>query len=870
MSNDVDQALAQVETWIQKTPFDLSQTSAHFVTLEQILSRAQIPDQDQWANVAQAMQHFLDAIESIVRRGQTAKSESAQLFSILLTVMAEAGQYRHEQARPASKSQEEQRVKMMETMGELRKTAIRVAKTYLAQPAFDPLRNDFEAEIYPLLDSMNPDLDPDRFMPFRVIQIGNIAERLYGFTVRTDDPYLVGDGKQAGLLREIYDRKYLRFGTSGVRGRWERDFTQARAQQVVQAVCDFLKNQDVPAYVGAEDLSGKCIIIGYDSRLNARKVAEWTAAVCLANGFSVKLANRDTPTPALVFYMTDYLNPGSGSEAGEVAGLINCTASHNPPEWQGIKFNPRLGYPAPTNVTDFIAARVNEIQMLDRPVPTADLDEANSAGRLQGFDPIDLYTRWILNSGNGNQRIPLDTDRIRDFFSQKTVVIDEMHGSARGYLTRLLGEIGVRYTVIHAETDPTLPGLDYANPEEPFIGALKDRVKESGAVLGLGMDTDADRFGIVDRGGIYLRPNQILPILIHYLGVDRGLTGRVIATQTGSPLIEPLADQIAGNERNRPDENVIPAYIDHPFYHRRVGKREDRVFKNTFMVPVGIKYIEEQRRTDRAYHGIKDKDLPATWRDTILIGGEESSGLTTRGHVTDKDGVWANLLVMDMLAYYGSRADNKLNSISEIWQDLCNMDCCWASYGGQETQVESSNRGRTDVDAVLEAKEDLINYYLDSSAEGQADNSLAGLAVIYAGGVRYDIAEMQLRDAQGDERHFVRVRSSGTEPINRIYVESSDPETAHLLMQTVLDKLDELIAREIKQAATEWRLVDILTTTKLSSQLIDAVKATADEHKWSLESIVRKLEKVTEAPRYLEGRNKRMANRWINALSQNG
>ena len=77
-------------------------------------------------------------------------------------------------------------------------------------------------------------------------------------------------------------------------------------------------------------------------------------------------------------------------------------------------------------------------------------------------------------------------------------------------------------------------------------------------------------------------------------------------------------------------------------------------------MPVGIKYIEEIRRVDRSYRGLNP--LPADWRDRILIGGEESSGLTSRGHITDKDGPWANLLIMDMLAYFGTRPENPLTT----------------------------------------------------------------------------------------------------------------------------------------------------------------------------------------------------------------
>lgn len=847
-----------------------AQIGNDFVKLNRALTWAE--NLEAWQPADQAMREFLRTLESAIDNGALenawTQSTSAKVFSILLTLMAEAGQYRHETYRPPPDA-DQTRYRMLQDqvlpgMGRLRAVAVKLAKIYLSRPVFASVARDIEEEIFPLLDDMDPAVAPDRYMPFRVIHVGNVVERLYGFRFRTGDPTLVGDSNGAGLLQEIYERKYLRFGTSGVRGRWGRDFTEERAKQVVQAICDFLKNQDAPPYAAAENLQGRRMVIGYDSRLNARLVASWAAQVCLANGFSVDLANRDTPTPALVYYMTDYLG------ADEVAGLINCTASHNPPEWQGIKFNPRLGYPAPTNLTDFIASRINEIQIVGRPNTEAALEDQTEQGRLRGFDPIDLYTNWILDSGRGNPRIAPDFDRIRKYFGDQVVVVDEMHGAGRGYLTRLLGEIGVRCTVIHAETDPMLPGLDYANPEEPFINSLKEKVKESGAILGLGLDTDADRFGIVDRGGIYLRPNQILPILVRYLGVDRGLNGRVIATQTGSPLIEPLAGMIRGNEAFMPESGVIPAYIDHPFYQRRVGQREDRVYKNTFMVPVGIKYIEEQRRTDRRYRSLPQ--LLDNWRSVLLIGGEESSGLTTRGHVTDKDGIWANLLVMDLLAYYGTLPDKSLSSLSDIWQDTCQLPGCWLSYGGRE--LRGSNAGRADVDAILEAKEDLISYYLDLFSATKPDNKpalsgaegLADLNVVYAGGVRYDICELQLRDAQGDDRHFLRVRSSGTEPINRIYVESSNPEIAQRLMRTVLDKLEELIAREIGQAQTEWRLVDVLTLTQMSPRLLDTVQKALAERGWSVASVTGKLKRMIHAPNYLEHRNRRTALGWVNAL----
>ena len=814
-----------------------------------------------WRSVVNDMSTFLDVLHGKVISDPALiandPANSSRAFSMLLTLIATGTQYRLEQFLPKDSQGEAQRLLIDEVYipltGDLRQKAIRLAKDYLVAPVFDSLRTDIDHEILPLLDSMDYQIDPNRWMPFRVVQIGNIYERLIMFRLRTQEPLLIGNENGLGLLRMIYDRKYLRFGTSGVRGRWDADFTERRAKQVVQAVCDYLNDINVPDFVGRENLAGRKIVIGYDTRRNADRVAEWTAQVCLANGFSVDFANRDTPTPALVYYLTDYL------PQDEVAGLIICTASHNPPEWQGIKFNPRLGYPAPTNLTDFVSFHINEMQLVDADARTTSLVEGRQQGRLRGFDPLDDYVAWIRNNGNGNARIPVDFDRIREFFSDKMVVIDEFHGSGRGYLTRLAGEAGVRYTVVHAQRDPELTGLDYANPEEPFINPLKDKVAETGAHLGLGMDTDADRFGIVDQGGVYFRPNQILPMLIRYLGVERGITGRVIATQTGSPLNEVLAGMIPGNEENQPAEGALPGYVGHPFYRISIGDREDRILKHAFLVPVGIKYIEEIRRVDRAYQA--QKHLPEDWRDRILIGGEESSGLTTRGHITDKDGPWANLLVMDMLAYFGTREENPLTTIAAIWEETVHMEGLWNSFGCAPDD-ESSHTGREDVDAPLEAKEAFISYYLDLAESGE-ELEVAGMAIAFLGGIRYEVAEMQLKDAAGDDRYQLRVRASGTEPINRIYVESVDPRQGRVIMDAALAKLEDLTIEEITKAHSQWRLVDMLSQTKLTDKTREAVKGTIAAQGWPLVEIKDKLKKLMAA---LEARNRKIADAWLKVL----
>lgn len=786
---------------------------------------------------------------------------ASAVFSMLLTVAATGTQGRLELYQPKDKAGEALRAQIdsdyLPRSQALRRKTIELADGFLHNPVFASLAEGIHYEILPLLKSLDSELDPDRVMPYRVIQIGNIFDRLYGLRLRTNDPVLVGTTDKKGLLREIYDRKYLRFGTSGVRGRWGHDFTETRARQVVQAICDFMNNREVPAFVKAEDLGGKRVVLGHDTRRNSDLVTNWAAETCLGNGFMVDLATRDVPTPALAYYETEAL------PADEVAGLIIATASHNPPEWQGIKFNPRLGYPAPTNVTDFIAFRINELQILEQAGASTPAEIARSRGLVRDFDPLDSYVHWIQSNGKGNARIPIDFDRIRRYFADKSVVVDEMHGAGRDYLTRLLGEAGVRYTVLHAQVDPDLGGQDYANPEEPFNQLLKDTVRKTGAQLGMGMDTDADRFGIVDRGGVYFRPNQILPMLIRYLGIDRGLTGRVIATQTGSPLIEVLAGMIPGNEAHKPRAGALPGYVAQRNYKCSVGQIASRTLKNAFSVPVGIKYIEEIRRMDDSYNVLKE--LPADWRDKILIGGEESSGLTTRGHITDKDGPWANLLIMDMIAYYGCRAEKPLHSLQEIWQETVTMPGLWESFG--TSSDSSSHAGRADVDAPLEAKEAFINYYLDlAKGKKPEDLRIADLQVNYLGGIRYELVEMQLTDDTGNNRYYLRMRASGTEPINRVYIEAAKLETGQAILHEVLRRLELISIETLRQAKSPWHLADMLCQCKASPVALEAVKHYIREKNWALAEVLTCMDRMSFS---LEKRNRKTLQLWRHSLEEN-
>jgi len=230
-----------------------SQFSAGLATEFNRLNRAiLVADRPQsWQPAIADMNAFLSQLEAWLAENPAVIGEdivtSSRIFSLLLTLAATGTQGRLELFQAKDDATKAIRAQIDEEYlprsGDMRRKAIAIAREYLCNPVFASLSEDIRYEILPLLESLDDKQDPDRFMAYRVIQIGNIFERLFALRLRTGDPALLGLAGKKGLLREIYDRKYLRFGTSGVRGRWGFDFTETRARQVVQAICDFLNNE---------------------------------------------------------------------------------------------------------------------------------------------------------------------------------------------------------------------------------------------------------------------------------------------------------------------------------------------------------------------------------------------------------------------------------------------------------------------------------------------------------------------------------------------------------------------------------------------------------------------------------------------------
>ncbi|MGB2983488.1 MAG: hypothetical protein WBC63_06445, partial [Candidatus Bipolaricaulia bacterium] len=342
----------------------------------------------------------------------------------------------------------------------------------------------------------------------------------------------------------------------------------------------------------------------------------------------------------------------------------------------------------------------------------------------------------------------------------KVVVIDEMHGTGRDYMRRILDEICIPYQVIHGERDPLLGDLHAANPEEPHIQKLKDTVRETGAVLGIGLDTDADRYGIVDACGIYIQPNAILAMLIRYLGVERGLKGRVASTYVTSRLLDRIAGDIPGNEAHRPAQGARPMHMSDAQYETALGDPADMVSRNLFMVLTGLKFIIQAAQMDTEYR--VPETPPDDWRCRLLIGGEEASGLTSQGHVPDKDGIWACLLVLDMVAFYGK-------PLTEIWKDLT------AAY-------HPSFTARVNLSISDALKAPFIDSLVDeASIAGRLDE----IEVLYAGRIPGKYAEFRFLAADGTTENYLQTRPSGTEPFVRVYFEATSPETLARLQELV-------------------------------------------------------------------------------------
>ncbi len=369
----------------------------------------------------------------------------------------------------------------------------------------------------------------------------------------------------------------IKFGTSGWRAIVADEFTMANIRLAVAGIAAYVRTQPEPHRV----------LVGRDPRFLGETFVAEAARVLAGAGITPIVIPDAAPTPAIAYAVRTL----------KASGAINFTASHNPPEYNGIKFSTHDGAPALPEVTKQIEAAI------------AGLGDGGSIAKkdppTEGFEIADVKPAFLRRLAELVNLKAIAKSGIK-------VVYDPFWGAGRGYPCHLLREAGVTVETVHDYRD-VLFGGHAPEPDDHLLGDAKKKMKEIGADIGIATDGDADRFGIVDGDGTFIQPNYIIALLLDYLVETRGWKNGVAKSVATTNLI-----------------NAVANYHKVPLYE----------------TPVGFKYIGELIIADK-----------------IAIGGEESAGLTIRGHVPEKDGVIAGLLVAEMVATRGKSLGVQLKEL---------------------------------------------------------------------------------------------------------------------------------------------------------------------------------------------------------------
>lgn len=455
----------------------------------------------------------------------------------------------------------------------------------------------------------------------------------------------------------------IKFGTSGWRGLIARDFTFDNVRVATQGIADYLnaemRNPQSP-------LAGRkpVVILGYDTRFLGREFTLAAAEVLSANGLTPLMCDRDTPTPVIAHTIRQR----------RAVGGINMTASHNPAEYQGLKFSTHNGAAAPPEVTRQIEANIARRQ--------SELWTFKSAivgtFACKTIDPRPDYFRQL--------------QRLIDFKTigraRLKIALQLMYGTGRGYLDTLLKEAGCRVLVFNGDPDPLFGG-HHPEPNAEGMADVREAIRRRQATLGLGLDGDADRFGIVDKDGTWLTPNQILALALYHLKKNRGWTGAAVRTVPTSHQVDAVAQMLG------------------------VKLHE---------TPVGFKFIGALMESE-----------------PVIVGGEESGGLSVKGHVPEKDGILACLLMAELVAFEGKTLGQILRTIEKTTGEF--------------------HTTRINVSVPPARKEALLNLLaggLDKVGSSRVER------FITTDGYKFLLPDNE----------WVAFRASGTEPLIRCYIEA--------------------------------------------------------------------------------------------------
>ena len=456
----------------------------------------------------------------------------------------------------------------------------------------------------------------------------------------------------------------IKFGTDGWRAVVGKDFNKENVEIVSRAIGKYVFD-NYGIY--------KTIIVGYDPRNMAKEFSTQCANTLVDMGFKVLYSDKVVPTPVLA-YNAKRLD----------ACAVMFTASHNPPEYLGIKFIPDYAGPATNDITDEIVSNFGcEYQ--------------------KAVDGKFVVTDFSQSYFNRLEEI-IDFEKIRKSADKIHILFDGLYSSSIRYFDKLLSRNGIEYDAIHMYHDTNFGG-GMPEPKPQYMEEAIEYVKSHKGYIAFANDGDADRFGVIDENGDYVTPNEIMAILLMHLKQNKNYEGCFITTVGGSLMLSIAAEKLG--------VEIIET-------------------------PVGFKHVGEAMRE---YNPI--------------IAGEESGGLSIQGHIPEKDGILANLLILEAMSYSGK-------TLVEMRKELRDFVGCEFI----NTRVDKK------FDSIDEVKPTIEKY---SSLD-----EIAGMKIShkdYKDGVKLYL---------DDGKSWVLVRPSGTEPLLRIYIETDSPEKIEKIKESVV------------------------------------------------------------------------------------
>lgn len=467
----------------------------------------------------------------------------------------------------------------------------------------------------------------------------------------------------------------IKFGTDGWRGIIADDFTFDNVKYCAQGVSDYLINQG---------LGDRGLVVGYDTRFSSKEFALTVAEVSSGNGVRTFLCDRPCPTP-VVSYNVISRNAGG-------AGII--TASHNPPRWNGFKYKPEYAGSASPEIVDLLEKYI-KIAEESKSVKSLGWDKSLLSNVGDNIDPSIPYISHIAKL--------VDIEAIKN--AGLKVIVDPMYGAGSGYFSSLLKGGNTEIREIHSEQNPNFPGMTQPEPVEKNLGILSGEVTQNNADVGLALDADADRFGLIDENGRYINPLQVFALLALYLLEVKDQRGALIKSLTSSNMIYKLGEMFG--------VSVVET-------------------------PVGFKYIG-----------------PTMTKEDALMGGEESGGFGFRGHIPERDGILSGLFIVDMMVKMKKKPSQLIEYLySKVGPHY---------YRRYDVTFDASRRN------IISEKISSIGIH------SMGDINISRID-------QFDGTRLLMEDGS-----WLAIRFSGTEPLLRIYSESTSQNQVDILISKARD-----------------------------------------------------------------------------------